>query len=45
MTDELERYIAQHIDAEGDYLYRLWRATNVHTIRSEEHTSELQSRI
>ena len=45
MTDELERYIAQHIDAEGDYLYRLWRATNVHTIHGRMASGHLQGRL
>ena len=45
MTDELERYIAEHIDAEGDYLYRLWRATNVHTIHGRMASGHLQGRL
>lgn len=45
MTEELERYIAQHIDAEGDYLYRLWRATNVHTIHGRMASGHLQGRL
>ncbi|MGM9701690.1 MAG: O-methyltransferase [Prevotella sp.] len=45
MTEELERYIAQHIDAEGDYLYRLWRATHVHTIHGRMASGHLQGRL
>ncbi|MDD6897206.1 MAG: methyltransferase, partial [Bacteroidales bacterium] len=29
----IEDYITSHIEPEGDYLYRLWRATNVHLLR------------
>ena len=29
---DLTTYIANHIDPEGDYLYRLYRATNLHTL-------------
>lgn len=34
LTDEAgcDAYLASHIDPEGDYLYRLYRATNIHTI-------------
>ena len=28
MTELLQRYIEQHSDPEGDYLHRLWRATD-----------------
>ena len=31
MNPDLETYLLSHIDAEGDYLYRLYRATNIHT--------------
>ena len=30
--DALEVYVAQHTSPENDYLYRLYRATNIHTI-------------
>ena len=45
MTDELERYILQHIDAEGDYLYRLYRATNIHLLRGRMASGHLQGRL
>ena len=31
-TELIDKYICQHIEPEGDYLYRLYRATNIHTI-------------
>ncbi len=30
---ELDSYIENHCSAEDDYLYRLWRATNLHLVR------------
>lgn len=34
-----------HIDPEGDYLYRLWRATNVHLLRGRMASGHLQGRL
>ena len=31
-TELIDKYICQHIEPEGDYLYRLYCATNIHTI-------------
>lgn len=45
MTPELEQYLLSHIDAEGDYLYRLWRATNVHLLRGRMVSGHLQGRL
>lgn len=45
-TDEtLEQYILAHIDDEGDYLYRLWRATNVYLLRPRMASGHLQGRM
>lgn len=41
----LERYILDHIEPEGDYLYRLWRATNVHMMRGRMASGHLQGRL
>lgn len=41
----LDDYILQHIDPEGDYLYRLWRATNIHTIHGRMASGHLQGRL
>ena len=32
MSNELEDYVLAHIEPEPDYLYRLWRATNIHLL-------------
>ncbi len=44
-TEKLDRYIAQHIDPEGDYLYRLYRATNVQLLRGRMASGHLQGRL
>ena len=45
MNSELERYLLAHIDAEGDYLYRLYRATNIHTVHGRMASGHLQGRL
>lgn len=45
MNTELERYLLAHIDAEGDYLYRLYRATNIHTVHGRMASGHLQGRL
>ena len=47
MTHEesLEEYILQHTDPEGDYLYRLWRATNIHMLHGRMASGHLQGRL
>lgn len=45
MNEQLEEYILNHIDAEGDYLYRLYRATNIHTIHGRMASGHLQGRL
>lgn len=45
MNYELEKYVLNHIDAEGDYLYRLWRSTNVHLLRGRMASGHLQGRL
>lgn len=44
-TNEIDNYIARHIDPEGDYLYRLYRATNVHLLRGRMASGHLQGRL
>lgn len=41
----IDEYILDHIDPEGDYLYRLWRATNVHLLRGRMASGHLQGRL
>ncbi len=45
MNDKLDQYISDHIDAEGDYLYQLWRATNIHTVHGRMASGHLQGRL
>ena len=45
MNYELEQYILAHTDPEGDYLYRLWRATNVHLLHGRMASGHLQGRL
>ena len=47
MTDSerLEQYILNHIDAEGDYLHRLYRATNVQLLHGRMASGHLQGRL
>ena len=42
---EIEEYILRHSEAEPEYLYRLWRATNVHTIHGRMASGHLQGRL
>ena len=45
MDSKLEEYIVDHSSPEGDYLYRLWRATNIHTIHGRMASGCLQGRL
>lgn len=45
MTEQLEKYIECHTDPEGDYLHRLWRATNIHTVHGRMASGHLQGRL
>lgn len=45
MTPEIESYILDHSDAEDDYLYSLYRATNIHTIHGRMASGHLQGRL
>lgn len=42
---QLEDYILKHTEPEPDYLYRLWRATNVHLLRGRMASGHLQGRL
>ena len=45
MNYELEQYVLAHTDPEGDYLYRLWRDTNVHLLHGRMASGHLQGRL
>lgn len=44
-TELLDNYICHHIEPEGDYLYRLYRATNIHTIHGRMASGHIQGRL
>lgn len=48
-TEDLQaaeaQYIESHSDPEDDYLYRLWRATNIHTVHGRMASGHLQGRL
>ncbi len=41
----IEEYILQHIDAEPEYLYQLYRATNIHLLHGRMASGHLQGRL
>ena len=41
----IEEYVLAHTEPEGEYLYRLWRATNVHLLRGRMASGHLQGRL
>lgn len=41
----LDEYIEAHIDAEGDYLHRLWRATQLHLNYPRMASGHVQGRV
>lgn len=43
--ESIDDYILQHIDPEGDYLYRLYRATNVQLLHGRMASGHLQGRL
>ena len=45
MDSEIEEYILDHSDPEGDYLYRLYRATNIHLLHGRMASGHLQGRV
>lgn len=43
--DDIDDYIRAHIDPEGEYLHKLYRATNLHLLYSRMASGHLQGRI
>lgn len=41
----IDDYILAHIEPEGDYLHRLWRAAHIHTIHGRMASGHLQGRL
>lgn len=44
-SSDISSYILNHIDPEGDYLYSLYRATNVHMLHGRMASGHLQGRL
>lgn len=44
-NNQIDEYILNHIDEEGDYLYRLYRATNIELLHGRMASGHLQGRI
>ena len=44
-SSQLDNYILQHIEAEPEYLYRLWRATNIYMLHGRMASGHLQGRL
>ena len=42
---DLDNYILTHIDTEPEYLYRLWRATNIYMLHGRMASGHLQGRL
>ena len=45
IDEKLDEYIAQHSSPEGDYLYRLYRATNVEILNPHMASGHIQGRL
>ena len=45
LNSQLEEYVAAHTSPEPDYLYRLWRATNVKTLHGRMASGHLQGQL
>lgn len=43
--EAIDSYILSHSDPEGDYLYRLYRATNIHLLHGRMASGHLQGRV
>ena len=41
----IDEYILAHIEPESDYLYRLWRATNIYMLHGRMASGHLQGRL
>jgi predicted O-methyltransferase YrrM len=45
MHYDLDEYVLRHTEAEPEYLYRLWRATNIRTLHGRMASGHLQGRL
>ena len=45
ISTPIEDYIMEHISPEGDYLYSLYRATNIQTVNPQMASGHIQGRL
>ena len=45
MSEDVEKYVAEHSEEETEYMYRLWRATNLQTVHGRMASGHLQGRV
>jgi predicted O-methyltransferase YrrM len=45
VKSDIEDYVLRHSEPEPEYLYRLWRATNIRTIHGRMASGHLQGRL
>jgi predicted O-methyltransferase YrrM len=45
VKSDIEDYVLKHTEPEPEYLYRLWRATNLHTLHGRMVSGHLQGRL
>ena len=45
ISTPIEEYIMEHISPEGDYLYNLYRATNIQTVNPQMASGHIQGRF
>ena len=45
VEEDINNYIAKHIDPESEYLFRLYRATNIHTVHGRMAGRDIQAQL
>ena len=45
VEEDINNYIAKHIDPESEYLFRLYRATNIHTVHGRMASGHIQGQL
>ena len=45
VEEDINNYIAKHIDPESEYLFKLYRATNIHTVHGRMASGHIQGQL
>ena len=45
VEEDINNYIAKHIDPECEYLFKLYRATNIHTVHGRMASGHIQGQL